>query len=181
MGKNSRKINMAFLDFSWLSYYMAIFGFLFVFTVMFAILTKTKILGDEGLIISLVSFVFAIIFVTFSPGVEYVGTIVPWFSILVIALFFILIIVGFSQKEIDKFMKPWIAWVFIIILIIIFLVAAIRVFNPVLGPYLPGASGAGGDATLLKYKSFFYSEKVLGALLLLVIAAITSWVLTRKK
>ncbi len=172
---------MAFLEFSWLAYYIAIFGFFFVFVISYAVLSKTKILGDNNFIDLLVSFILAIVFITFSPGVEYVSAIIPWFSILIISMFFLLVIVGFSQKEVDKFMKPWITWVFIGILIIIFLIAAIKVFNPVLAPYLPGSSGSGGDSDLLRYKNFFYSERFLGAALLLIIAAITSWVLVKGK
>lgn len=159
------------LDFSWLSYYMAIFGFLFVFTVIYAILAKTKILGENAFTNALVSFVLAIIFITFSPGVRYVQTIVPWFAILIVCVFCVLFLVAFSQKDIDKFLKPWFTWVMILVLIVIFLFSAIVVFNPVLGPYLPGGAKASG---------FFYSERFLGGVLLLVIAAAAAWILTRK-
>src|SRR3989344_8902355 len=117
---------MATLDFSWLSYFMAIFGFLLVYIVVYAILTKTKILGENAFINSITAFILAIVFISFSPGVSYIGIITPWFVILVVSLFFFLVIVGFSQKEIDKFMKPGITWVFIVILLIIFLIAAIK-------------------------------------------------------
>jgi len=33
-------------------------------------------------------FIFGIIFVSFAPGVVYVSTIVPWFAVLIISLFF---------------------------------------------------------------------------------------------
>jgi len=164
------------VDFSWLGYYMPIFGFFFVFVVMYAILIKTKILGDNAFTNAFVSFIFAIIFVTFSPGVDFVGTVLPWVSILIIALFFILLIVGFSQKSIDEFMKPGLAWVFIVILALIFLISAIVVFNPVIGPYLPGQP----EAEASKFFGFIYGEKFLGALLLLVVAALASWVIARK-
>ena len=110
---------MAVLDFSWLSYFLAIFGFLLVYVVVYAILTKTKILGENAFVNSITAFILAIIFITFAPGVEYLGAITPWFAILIVSLFFFLVIVGFSQKDIDKFMKPWIAWVFIVLLLII--------------------------------------------------------------
>ena len=171
---------MATLDFSWLSYFMAIFGFLLVYIVVYAILTKTKILGENAFINSITAFILAIVFISFSPGVSYIGIITPWFVILVVSLFFFLVIVGFSQKEIDKFMKPWISWIFIVILLIIFLVAAIKVFNPILGPYLPGDSGDDANPTLLKVARFAYSDRFLGAVLLLIIALIVSWIVTKK-
>jgi len=155
------------LDVSGLSYFMPVFGFLFVFVVVYAILAKTKLLGESGFINSLVSFIMAIIFITISPAREYVTAIIPWFAVLVASLFFVLIIIGFSQKKLEDMMKPSLAWVFILLLVIIFIVAAINVFGPVLGPLIP--------------TSFLFSERFLGALLLLVIAAIVSWVLTRAK
>ena len=75
-------------------------------------------------------------------------------------------------------MKPWVGWGFIILLIIVFLIATVIVFNPVIQPVLneePGASTA-----LISIKNFLASEKFLGAILLLVIAVIASWVMTRK-
>ena len=169
---------MAMLEFSWLAYYMSVFGFFFVFVVMYAILAKTKVLTDNAGTNIMVSLIIAIIFITFSPGVEFVGTIVPWFVILMIALFFILIIVGFSQKKIDDFMKPGLGWVFIGLLVLIFLFSAIKVFNPIFVQFLPGTAVDG--ANLQTAKSFFYSERFLGGALLLIIAAVAAWVLTRK-
>ncbi len=152
------------IDLSWLSYYIPIFGFLFVFTLIFAVLAKTKILGESPFVNLFISFIFGIIFVTFVPGVVYVQTIIPWFVILMMSLFFLLMIVGFSQKEIDKFMKPWIAWVFIGLLVVIFVWSAIVVFNPFLQGYID---------------EYLYSERFSGAFLLLIAAGLASWVLTR--
>ena len=177
MGANNKM--SAVIDFSWLNYYIPIFGFLFVFVVMYAILIKTEVLGKNAFTNSLVSFVFAIIFITFSPGVQLVEMVLPWFIVLIIALFFVLIIVGFSQKDVDKFMSPGLAWFFIIALAIVFLVSSIIVFNPFLSPYLPGESTEGGNEVLLAITSFVYSERFLGAFLLLAIAVVTSWVITK--
>lgn len=168
------------LDVSGLAYFMNIFGFLLVFLVVYAILFKTKILGESPFVNSFTSFIFAIIFVVFAPGVEYVQTIIPWVAILIICLFCVLLIAGLAQKDLDKFMKPGLAWAFIVPLIIVFLVSAIIVFNPLLTPYLPGSSGSGGNSSLLFFKDWVYSDKVLGAILLLIVAAAASWVITRK-
>ncbi|OIO42569.1 hypothetical protein COU56_01635 [Candidatus Pacearchaeota archaeon CG10_big_fil_rev_8_21_14_0_10_31_9] len=168
------------IDFSWLGYYVPIFGFLFVFVVMYAVLSKTSVLGESGFVNSLVSFVFAIIFVTFLPAVNYVQTIIPWFVILIICLFFFLVIVGFSQKDIDKFMKPWIAWVFIGFLALIFLISAIYVFNPVFVKGIADLTGNSQDQVFESLRKFVISEKFFGGIFLLIIAAVTSWVLTKK-
>ena len=82
---------------------------------MYAILAKTKLLGESNFVNLFLSFIFATIFVTFSPGVDYVTTITPWFVILIISLLFVMMIIGFSQKEIDKMMKPGFSWFFIVL------------------------------------------------------------------
>lgn len=158
-------IKMAIFDISWLAYYMPIFGFLFVFTVMYAVLSKTQVLGESPFVNLMVSFIFGIIFITFSPGVVYVQTVVPWFVILILSLFFLMMIVGFSQKDASEFMKPSIAWAFIGLLVVIFLWSAIIVFNPFLQPYID---------------KFLYSERLYGAVLLGLVAAAASWIITRK-
>lgn len=159
---------------------MSFFGFMLVFLVLFAILTKTKILGESAFMNFFVSFIFAIIFVAFSPAIDYVRTILPWFAILVICLFLVLILIGFSQKNIEDLMKPWFAWVSVVVLVVIFLISAIVVFNPIIKPYLPGQPETGGDSFLLSVAHFLYSEKFLGAVLLIIIAAVTAWFITKK-
>ena len=161
-------------DITFYTWFMPIFGFFFVFIIMFALLDKIKILGDSKAINLFISFVIAIIFATVSSVRQYIQAVIPWFAVLIITLFFILMIVGFSQKKIDDFMKPGITWVFIALLIIIFLVAAIKVFGSAVTQYLPGYPSNS------KVKNFLFSDQFLGAFLLLVIAAVASWVLTKK-
>ncbi len=146
---------------------------------MFAVLLKTKILGDNAFTNSFISFIFAIIFITFSPGVDFVTTLVPWFVILFVTLFLILIIVGFSQGKMEDIMKPWVTWVFIALLIIAFLVSAIVVFNPVLEQYLPGSEEVGDDVGF-QIRDFIFGEQFLGGLLLLVIAIAASYLIAKK-
>jgi len=167
-------------DISGLAYFMPIFGFLLVFVVVYALLAKTKILGDSKWANTFTSFVVAIFFASVTSVREYVQHVSVWFAVLIVALFFVLMIIGFSQKDMDKMMKPGLAWIFIVILIVIFLVAAINVFGNLFGPYLPGASGQGGDAFLMKARNFVFSDKFLGAVLLLGIAGVATWVLTKK-
>ncbi|MFA5020283.1 MAG: hypothetical protein WC533_04245 [Candidatus Pacearchaeota archaeon] len=167
------------LDFSWLSYYIAIASFLFVFIIVYAVLKKTEVLGKNEWFNVLTSLIMAIVFITFSPGVNYVATILPWFAILIVVLFLLLVVIGFSQKDISSFMKPWFAWVFIILLVIIFVISAIVVFNPIIRPYLPGQTGI-EDPFVLSVKEFAYSDRFVGGALLLVVAIAASWVLVKK-
>jgi hypothetical protein len=167
------------LDLTFVGYFLPIFAFLLVFVIMYALLSKTEILGESKFVQVLLSFVIAVIFISFSTIRQYVTSVVPWFVVLIIALFFILIIIGLSQKDFS-IVKPWLSWVFVVALIVVFLIAAIVVFNKQFNPYLPGGNEQEGSTFLLNLKHFLYSAKFLGAILLLAIAALTAWAITRK-
>lgn len=165
-------------DLSGFSYFVPIFGFLLVTIVVYALLTKLKILGDNDVISLFVAFIIGIIFVSVTSVRTVVENVVPWFAMLIIALFFIFVIIGFSQGKFEK-SPAWLMWVFVIVLVGIFLVSLMKVFGNVVYPYLPGTP-APGDEFSAKLKEFFYSSRFLGALLLLVIAAITAKILLKK-
>jgi len=166
------------IDISGIFLFMPVFSFLFVFVVVYAVLAKTRVLGESQRTNILVSFIMAIIFMNFSSLELYVRTILPWFIVLLVVLFFVLVIAGFSTKEIDKIMTPAFAWAFIIILLTIFLIAAIRVFNPIFHPDYVVVSGDKPEV-LVQLRNFLDS-RVFGSVLLFFIAAIVSWVLTKK-
>ncbi len=168
------------LDISGLTYFMPVYGFLLVFIIMYALFAKTNIFGGVKFIDFLVAFVIATIFVTATSVRQYVETVVPWIALLIVALFFILLIIGFSQKDITSMMKPGLAWAFIIIVVLVFLIAGIKVFGSVLEPYLPGSSSEGGNNVLVTLTQFLYSQRFLGSFLLLLIAGLAAWIITKK-
>ncbi|MBI2629908.1 hypothetical protein HYW76_02310 [Candidatus Pacearchaeota archaeon] len=160
---------MVQLDISGLSYFMPIFGFMFVFLIVYSVLAKTKILGEEKWINVFVGFIVAIIFAIMTPSREYVQTVIPWFAVLIVSLFLILVLVGLSQSKIDAIMKPWFVWVFIVVLILIFLISAINVFPFTFSAFWGNVTG------------FVTTQaKVTGAIILLIVAALTAWRITSK-
>ena len=167
------------LDISGVFFFMPVFSFLFVFLITYAILAKTQILGEMNWINVFVSFILAIVFMSFSSAELYVRTVIPWFVVLVIAVFFILIIAGFT-KNLDTIMKPWFAWLIIIVLGIVFLVAAINVFNPVFHPDLIITGAESGPGVVEQFKDFISSSRVAGSFILLIVAGIVAWVVTKK-
>ncbi len=166
------------IDISGINFFMPVFSFLFVFVIVYALLFKTKVIGEGKFILSIVSFIVAVIFMSFSSMELFVRTIVPWFVVLFVVVLLVLLIVGLSTKSLDKIMTPGFAWVVVGILIIIFLIAAIKVFNPVLHPDLVVTSGEG--TSLLEQVKDYLGGGVAGSILLLVIAGIVAWVITRK-
>ncbi|MAG02538.1 hypothetical protein CMI42_04315 [Candidatus Pacearchaeota archaeon] len=165
------------IDISGIFLFMPIFSFLFVFLVVYAILSKSQLLG-EGMIPVFVSFIMAIIFISFSSLELYVQTIVPWFVVLLICTFLVLLIAGFSSKNMDWILKPGFGWTVIVILLVIFLVAAIKVFNPVFHPDLLLTSGQG--TSLLEQISYGTDGRIFGTILLLGIVGAVSWWITKK-
>jgi hypothetical protein len=156
-------------DISGLMYFLPLFSFLFVFVIIYAILTKTKVLGENNFANIFVSFVIAIVFATTAGTREYIETVTPWVVVLAICMFFILLVIGLSQQKIDAIMKPGFVWVFIILVLVIFLFAASNVFSSVMTPFWQNVQN-----------TISTQEKLVGGIGLLVIGALAAWVLTKK-
>ena len=133
------------VDVSFLSEGMPILAFALVFVLAYAILAKTKILGENKWINSIISIILALIFITFTSIREYLMNITPWFAVLLTILFFLFLMVAFALKtsEWKKFTKPM-AIVFIILLGIVALVAVFYTF-PATQALLP-SSITGNDS-----------------------------------
>lgn len=156
------------IDISGMAYFTPIASFIFVMAIMYALLMNTKILGGNKFIDVIVSVIIALIFATMASSREYVEKVTPWFVVLVVALFFILVIVGLSQQKITEVIKPGFVWVFIIVMIVILLGFAINMFSSV-------------NAVFSQIQNFFINQaKFAGALLLIAVAAVVSWVLVKK-
>jgi len=166
------------LNISGFLFFMPVFSFLFVFLIIFALLTKTKIIGESKFILVLISFIISIIFMSFSSAELYVRTILPWFVVLMVIVFLVLMIAMFSTKAWDKIFTPAFAWVIVGILILMFLIAAIYVFNPVLHSDLGVTSGQG--TSMIEQIRNYLDGGVAGSLLLLVVAIIVAWIVTKK-
>ncbi len=166
------------VDASGISYFLPLLSFLIVLLIVFAVLVKAKIFEDSKFVQVFISFIVATIFVTAIGARQYVTTVIPWFAVLIVCLFIIFVILGFVGKSAEG-MNKGIGIAFLVILIIVFLVSAIKVFGSTLGPYLPG--GSGGDTQIRTFTDWLYSGQVLGAILLLVVGVLVSWVLVKAK
>jgi hypothetical protein len=156
-----------------------VFTFLFVFVVIYALLAKTKIIGDSKFVHLVMGFIIASVFIAFSSLELFVRTLIPWFIVLVVVLFFVLIIVGFATKDMHKFLGNKFAWIFIIFLAIVFLISALYVFNPIFHPTL-GLSPGEGESIVSQIRDWISSSSAGGFIALVVIAGIVAWVITKK-
>ncbi|OIO81496.1 hypothetical protein AUJ84_00970 [Candidatus Pacearchaeota archaeon CG1_02_32_132] len=168
-------------DASLIAYFAPVWAFLAVFVIMFALLAKTELLGESKWLNLFVSFVIASIFISAASVQQYVLTIVPWMAVLVISLFFILVLIGFIGK--GEWMHEKIGIVVVITAVVIFIVSGVKVFYTVISPYFPGSAdyGFGASANGLVFSDWFFSGPVLGAIFLLALSGIISWVLVKAK
>jgi len=146
--------------------YLPILSFLLVFTIVFAVLAKYKILGESKFVNLFVSFLTSTIFISLTSAREYVISITPWFAVFVVVSMFILALVGFSGKVPEGFTKG-LGIILVIALLIVFLVSAYFTFSST--PFFESV----GD--------WISKPRIYGALILLGISAIVSWVLIKVK
>ena len=147
------------------SYFMPIVSFLLVFVVVYALLAKTKILGDNAVIHLFISFLLSIMFIVNVSLVDFVNFSSAWFVVFFVTVFLVLVLIGFTHGKIDVIMKPWVAWVLLAAVIIFFIISSAYTFN----------WAVNWDAV----NNWFYIDWF-GMVLLLAIAGVVSWVLARK-
>lgn len=151
------------------STFIPVFGFLLVFVVVYALLGKTKILGENKFVHILTSFAVSIIFLVSANAIEYVKIVTPWFAAFIVSLLFIVLIVGLIKGNVEEFFKTkGFAWFVIMVLIIIFIFSAIYVFADLINKYMAGP------------KAFLLQPTVLGIIILIAITVVASWLLTKK-
>jgi hypothetical protein len=161
---------MAFaIDLSGLGTFMPVFGFILVFTVVYALLGKTKVLGEQKFVHVFVSFCIAIIFLISANAIEYVKVTTPVFAAFIVSILFILLIASMFKGNIDDFFKTKSFAVFVIVmLILIFVFSAVFVFAPIINQYMSGP------------KNFLLQPQILGVLILIGVTAFTAWLLAKK-
>lgn len=84
-----------------------IFPFLLVFVLVFAILDKTKILGEgKRQINAIISLVIALIFVSFAKAVGIVVNLMPFLAVVLVIILVFYLMMGFIWNERDGFNVP---------------------------------------------------------------------------
>ena len=156
------------VDFSGLASIIPVFCFLLVFVVVYALLSKTKVLGENKFVHIFTSFCIAIFFLVSANAVEYVRIVTPWFVAFIVSLLFILILVGLMQGKVEDFIKPGVAWIIVLILLAIFVGSAVYVFADAINQYLSGP------------KEFILRPQIFGVIILIAVTLFASWLITRK-
>jgi len=162
-----------------IAFFAPIAAFLIVFIVIFAVLFKTKILGENKWANLFVAFLIATVFISTAGAVRYIGTIVPWFAVVIVSLTFILALTGFIGEKSD-FMAKGISATFVIILGLVFIISGFIVFSKLIIGYLPGPTfGFGLSEGEFVFLDWLYSPRIAGAAILVIVSALVSWVLVK--
>ncbi|MEI6058829.1 MAG: hypothetical protein WCP89_03595 [archaeon] len=148
-----------------LNYFIPIFAFLLVFIIIYALLKKTAVLGDDNFVALFISFILATFFIIRASLVEFVAFSSAWFSVFIVCVFMIMLLIGFTHGKLDVIQKPWLAWVLLVALIVFFVISSAFTFN--------------WAVNWDKVQNWFNTDWF-GFVLLLVIAAVVSWVLAKK-
>lgn len=169
---------MSTVDLSGITYLLPILSFLLVFVIVFAVLQKSKIIEKVGLQI-FVAFLFATLFISATGPSKYVEHVGAWFAVFFVCLFLIILMMGLVGKQVESLHKG-VGIAFVVLLIIMFVVSAIVVFNDSLSPYLPWSDDL-GSGSAGEFTDWLYSGRVMGAILLIVVSAIVSYILMKAK
>jgi hypothetical protein len=150
-----------------MSYFLPIFSFLLVFIVVYALLMKTKVLGDNTSVAIFISLILASFFVVEASLVEFIQFSSAWFGVIVVVIFFLVTVVAFIPGEapLKIFEKGVVGWVVVGLMISFFIVSSAYVFN---------------WAISWGYVQGWFDTEWFGMILLLVIAAVVSFTIVPK-
>jgi len=148
-----------------LEYFLPILAFLAVFVIIYAIIVKTKVLGENTFVALFISFALSVFFVVEASLVDYVLFTSSWFVVIVFVVFLLFVLAAFFPGKLDFLGKGWVSWVVVGALIAFFIIASAYSFSWAVNWNV--------------VNDWFYSDWF-GLVLLLVIAAVVSAVLTKK-
>ncbi len=155
--------NLGFLEF-----FLPAFTFLFIFVLVYAVLDKFKLMGENKWLKLIASFSVALLFLFSKDTLRFVEFITPWFVVLVVLALFILslfMFMGLKEGDVEKTVKdPVVYWTVLVIIIILLIVAIGEVFTFVAPDSATGQPPTEGLRAITH-------PRTLGALFILVIAA----------
>ena len=156
------------VDLTGIAYFNPILSFALILVLVFAVLKKTKILGEGNGINALISIVLSLIFVSVVNVREYVEIVSPWFAVLAVLMFFVLFLAAFALGKPDAVFKPWLVWVFIVLLALVFVYLGFYQFNVLHNP------------DFIDLKHWLREPRVAGGVWLVIFGGIVTFIVTRK-
>ena len=172
---------MAVVDVSFVTYFGPILAFLIVFVLVYAVLNKTKVIGENAWVQSILSFIVAGVFISVAGASDIILTATPWIAVLIVSLVFVILMLAFVNVKIEGGVSKGIGGIAVLLALVIFIVSAFFLFSHTITQYLPGSTSSGGNPDILSFLDWLYSARVAGAVLLLIVGGIVSWILVKVK
>jgi len=167
---------MALLTTGLLDYFLPIFSFLLVFVISYALLMKTKILGEDDKLNLLAALAVSILFLFTPEATQIIKIATPWFVIFLLLLtliFATFLFLGIKQETMTDVLKdPVVRMAILVIIIGIFLFAFVQIFgSPIQALYGGPTSEEGASGLLVTIGKILFHPRLLGAVFILVMAA----------
>ena len=157
-------------DLGFLQFFLPVFTFLFIYVLVYAVLDKFKLMGENKWLKVIAAFSIALLFLFNEGTLKFVEFVTPWFVVLVIIALFILslfIFMGVKQENLSATIEnPTVYWTVIVIIIILLLAAIGSVFGSFFAPQQTATT-----PTEIGIREILVHPRVLGALFLLIISA----------
>lgn len=170
------------VDLSLMNILSPIIIFILIWALTYALLTKSKVLGDNQNLNAVISFAVAVLFILIPGTTKFVSIFTPWIMVLfigIVLLFSLFYFIGWDFKSIQEHLGAGvIVWTIIIIFLIILFVSLSNIFGEKVAPYSSADSsstisstieGAGGSLGS-EVKDTLFNPKVLGVIFLLMVA-----------
>lgn len=167
------------VDVSGVSYFLPVFSFLMVFVVSFIVLVKSKMTDNVSLQV-LVALLIATVFISFGGARQYLENVVPWFAVVLISMFLLLLMAGLFGKYPEGLLKG-VGVVFMVVLFLIFIISAFLVFSSYVSPYLPWSESYQSTSASDGITSWIAQPRIGGTIILVVVSILVSWVLIQVK
>ncbi len=160
-----------------LEYFSPILVFILVFIIIMAILSATKILSGSPLFQFLIAFIISLVVILTTEGRQFIYNLTPAIAVLIIIIFVFLLVLAFTGN-LGMILDNKVAGIVLLAIVAVIVIAvSLRTF-PELQPYVT-QNDTGGNPTLLELKHIVVHPGVAGAIILLIIAAVVTWVLTK--
>lgn len=163
------------ISFGLIAMFKPLFIFLFVFTMFYAVLNKTELLGSNKGIQFLISFSTAMLFMFAANPLEFVDLVIPWLGVLLIVFMCFTILFMFigvkGETIVSAVSQPGITWTLVITLIVLLIIALTKVFGAQVASLTQDLPEDADKDFMSEVGEIIFSTKVLGMFLLLVIAA----------
>lgn len=162
------------LDLGILEYFTPIFVAMLVFAFVWGILEKLAIFGKVKYVNAIIAFAIAILFLFTKEMVEMVKLMTPWFTILLIILFVIILFFLFAGVKPETLgetftSNPTVVWTIIIIVLVVFIYGITKTYGESIASINVEEGETGETSVQQKIGEIIFNPKILGMLLLLII------------